>query len=1171
MDITCCDIEIAVIGELQILHLALFDVDPEVARNLLLYTLLLDDDDGTQNDIIWKIYYHFRLDDKSYRLLEDQADKLVTASVSADSWRDGPYGKTFRFCDDASRLRVRATWRSYSEKGLSGEEKKSHSRRLQAAFQRAMDMRKDRVGNGEVMTGHRNTAPVSMSAMMDFPPLDRKFWETGVLTTIGAGSLKAKHLNPTMFDLGLENNTLHYGTNPLLGFHLAPAYASLAVKSPLDPKVIRSLQLSDLHAAAKVQFSVWGRSFRKFAQKNLTLRVFAGDAIAFCHTLQHEQSDKHTSANLYRDPWHFTPLNLDRSEYGSKNPAPTEFDVVDTSNLVDHMGALNILVATSSLLKGTLSSTLYIESLVRHENTVRALSDRVLCGDFSTISTLLGLFPVEYWTNASSVSTADETMLDSVLQMMNKGSNPNKQMRCRMAWKKAWSRATLASNTTKISLRFEEVELAQVLLQIYRNMFQHENVSLSMSKLSLQTLQNNSMPRYHRASLAAFLALVKQQVSVDWNKVMQEFCDLVEGDNTLIVGSNYFQELWVYLHIFDVYSVSTLAQPIRQSHHGDGDFRAWKDVPAISSVTVKVPRRRLELFSNIKPSELGTPPVHCTLESPKESLGRPWQNSFSAVQLAFGTLATSGNRHSNDFAVTVTEDSRGWSGDSALIVSFHVPTWILFQEPSAARVGFGVMTTPQTVQTFLKHLGMGMKFYETRLDDKENVFVSKFRPHQRGFPRVCSDSHDLKQPSNELSESIKVTVSSIVDVDNGSVKAFCGRLDIRLDDLKETLRSGAEVTKHQSSARNITIAIGADSLKHQLHFPTPVLEARAKLRIARKSSYVEVIAPVATFLDQDSFPDFVYPLFLDQSPPVSWAVPYLDLIGLPVLDLKRKKDLEWLNLHTTFMFSARERIMRETEQTGNDGLRTNVRLNYKESLFTMFMSVSGLQTPKRISLFALSDEKQGGIHIILIGCRLRLDLSNHTVVLEGAVLPLTKEIIVKIQTFLQATMIDTLQIKVDENELNLWKRAIPAYVERCRDWSHQPSCEYKRDPLQPRSLGFGEKCICSCGEGKFPKSFSCDVPKWNMIAKYATYIGISPLFSVPYVEDIQDVSKVPPKRVKPTSTAATSDINRCDNCRKDKSSTGKTLMRCARCHKVAYCSAECQRARWGQHKKICAT
>ena len=413
------------------------------------------------------------------------------------------------------------------------------------------------------MTGHRNTAPVSMKAMMDFPPLDRKFWETGVLTRTGAGSLKARHLNPTMFDLGPENNTLHYGTNSLLGFHLAPAYASLATNSPLDPVVMRSSQLSDLQAAAMVQFRVWGSSFRESARNNLTLRVFAGDAIAFCHTLQHEQSGNDTSANLYRDPWHFTALNLDRSEYGSEKSAPTRFDVIDTSNLVDHLGALNVLVATSPLLRSALSSTLYIESLVKHEDTVQALSDSLLCGNFSTISTLLGLFPVEYWTNASAVSTADEAMMDSMLKMM--GKDASEQMRCRMAWKLAWSRAPLASNANKISLQFEELELAQLLLQIYQKMFQHENMSLLMSNLSLQALQNNSMPRYHRASLAAFLALVKQQVSVDWNQVMQRFCDLVEADKLLIMGLNYLQELYVYLHIFDVHTVAPSTHPTTAS------------------------------------------------------------------------------------------------------------------------------------------------------------------------------------------------------------------------------------------------------------------------------------------------------------------------------------------------------------------------------------------------------------------------------------------------------------------------------------------------------------------------------------------------------------------------------------------------------------------------------
>lgn len=1144
---------------------------PKSARNLLLYSLFLDDHDGAQSDAIWNVYYHFYLDDKSHQLLEDQADKLLAASVSAESWRDGPYGKTFRFCDDATRHRARDTWRSYSEKGLNDTEKRSHSRRLQAAFQRAMDMRKDRVGNGGVMTGNRNTAPVGMKATIDFPPLDQKFWETGILTKAGAGAVKARHLNPTMFDLGPEDNTLHYGTNPLLGFHLATAYASLAANSPLDPVAMRSSQSSDLYAAAMVQFRAWACSFRKFAQKSLTLRLFAGDAIAFCHTLQHERSDKNASANLYRDPWHFTALNLDGCEYGSENRAPTQFDVIDTSNLVDHLGALNVLVATSPLLKSTLSSTVYIESLVRHEDTIQALSSSLLCGDFSTISTLLGLFPVEYWTNASSVSTADEAMLDFMLKMMSKNTNENKQMRCRMAWKKAWSRAPLASNATNISLRFAEPELAQLLLQIYHKMFQHENISLLMSNLNLQTVQKNSMPRYHRASLAAFLAMVKQQVSVDWGKVMQKFCDLVEADKVLIMSLNYLQELYVYLHIFDVHSVAPLSQLIRQPHHGNCDFRGWKDVPAISSITVKVPRKSLGIFRRIKPSKLGTPPIHCILESPKESLGRPWQNNFSAVQLAFGTLATSGARDSDDFEVTVTGDPSGWSGDSALVVAFHVPTWILFQEPCAARVGFGVMTTPQSTQTFVKHLGMEMKFYETRLDNEANVFISKFRPNQHGLPRACSNSQPSGNPLNEPPESWKITISPIVNIDNGVIEAFCGRLDLISDDLKETLRSGAEVKKQQLSARDITIAFGADSLKHQLHFPTPVVEARAKLRIARKSSYVELIAPVATFLDQDPFPDFVYPLFLDQSPPVSWAMPYLDLTGLPILDLNKKKDLQWLNLHTTFMFSARERKLRETEQTKDDGLHTNVRLNYKESLFTMFMSFSGLQRAKRINLFALHNQKQGGVHIILIASRLRLDLSNHTVVIEGAVLPLTKQLLQKIQSFLQANMSDMLQVKMDNNELNLWKRAIPAYVERCREWSHKPSCEYRRNPLQPLSLGFGEKCICSCGEGNFPKDFSCDVPKWDVIAKYATHIGISPLFSVPYVEDIQDFSEEPSKHVEATTTAAVSNVNRCDSCGKEGPITGKALMRCGRCQKVAYCSTECQRAKWGQHKKNCAT
>ena len=45
---------------------------------------------------------------------------------------------------------------------------------------------------------------------------------------------------------------------------------------------------------------------------------------------------------------------------------------------------------------------------------------------------------------------------------------------------------------------------------------------------------------------------------------------------------------------------------------------------------------------------------------------------------------------------------------------------------------------------------------------------------------------------------------------------------------------------------------------------------------------------------------------------------------------------------------------------------------------------------------------------------------------------------------------------------------------------------------------------------------------------------------------------------------------KCENCQKTESEAGQPHKKCARC-KTSYCSRECQKADWKQHKKICAT
>jgi hypothetical protein len=66
-----------------------------------------------------------------------------------------------------------------------------------------------------------------------------------------------------MFASLLEDTfTLHYGTDPLLGFHLATAYVLFTTESPLRPNSPQHLDVHKVVEAARFQFRAWGNSFK---------------------------------------------------------------------------------------------------------------------------------------------------------------------------------------------------------------------------------------------------------------------------------------------------------------------------------------------------------------------------------------------------------------------------------------------------------------------------------------------------------------------------------------------------------------------------------------------------------------------------------------------------------------------------------------------------------------------------------------------------------------------------------------------------------------------------------------------------------------------------------------------------------------------------------------------
>jgi hypothetical protein len=312
-----------------------------IARNILIFSLIVDDENGSNSGSIWDIYYHFFLGDSA--LLIAQSKKLCSLAVSMKSWQDGKYGKLLRFCDQGTFNMVRQVWSSHFISDLTQSEKKDYDRRFEIGLEKAVKARLAHNASAIVLTGLRSAAPASLQALQDLPKLHQHFWDYGT----SGEELRVKNPNPMFASMVTDMFTLHYGLDPLLGFHLATAYVPLTPKLPLHPQHSKSSRIHKVTDAARLQWTAWTAAFRKASSESVTLRFFAGDALAFCHTLQYAKIGKgDVDANWYRRQYKLETLILDGEDY-RQGTAPLSFDVIDTSNLVDHIGVTNVLTGAS--------------------------------------------------------------------------------------------------------------------------------------------------------------------------------------------------------------------------------------------------------------------------------------------------------------------------------------------------------------------------------------------------------------------------------------------------------------------------------------------------------------------------------------------------------------------------------------------------------------------------------------------------------------------------------------------------------------------------------------------------------------------------------------------------------------------------------------------------------
>lgn len=783
-------------------------LNPTLARNVVLLTLIAD---GIDPAAAWSIFYDFFLDKTSYDILLSQCRSLIQSSPDIQTWAASKYSPYLRFCTAESLADARRYWIIYVETEiLASEAKIAHMESFISGMKSVLATYT--VTNDDLHC-LRSAGPVIIPVLEEGPKVYTQYWSTGITMLQGAPNLEChQYLNPMfMYSLSGATFNVHHGTNPILGFHLAPALTSIkGVHSP------SGIEIKSIVQSAFNQFSSWTTSLKDVISSHIVIRLFVGEALPFCQALYTCRGLGQVDTGIYTRSWGGLQINFTAAEYAptSPTPAPLRFNVIETSNLAEHVGLLNILIATTPLLQQKPHSVLRTNTILSVDATYTSLGNQA-CADIPTLSVLLGIAPSFHLSRFTTHSHQHEVLGGSATM-------PG-YYRQTISWKIPVPRGPILLDQ-KVDIDLPHLvcdpkDLANFFFSVYLHMFKDDSPSVV------------TPGHYMRSGFVAFLALVKERVEVNWEQAMKHLMFRVDSDDTLLMGPSNYQDLICHLYLRGLYSVDSLLLDRLERIRGTDDrFNGWNDIPSIVCVVLVVPRQHIKVLEDMDADTIRTPALQC------ESKGSTFYNIHASFQAIFGDVQVS--EVEGEPIIALNEDLMGWDGDSPLIVTFYMPSWILTYAPTDTQIGLFVRSTPRVTKSLRDKLGFLLSVYETSLADTEHVHISPHRPNNiREIYRlrelaITSESKSRRDGDGQPKVAIKF------DPSGRKITTTTIRNIVTVEGAVESLRSGAYVSR--KSLSDCVALVTFEGYRKQFIFPFPVLGTKSKTRIARQSSYIEV-------------------------------------------------------------------------------------------------------------------------------------------------------------------------------------------------------------------------------------------------------------------------------------------------------------------------------------------
>ena len=1083
---------------------------------------------------IWNVYYHVFLDAKSNSLLVDACRELREASQTMERWHSSRFSQFMHMSSSSTLAELRKYLALYLKMATATTpDQQAHRRRIERAM-RAMYAQHNE-GREHPLLDPGCGGPLAgfLDDTQALYRLYEDYWANGVVSGAASSGAAVAFANPLFAyttgtqELGQEF-ALHYGSEPCQGFHLAEGLVAQ------DTNTTRSFIARRCAVTAMKQFQGWCIAFNQVVTQQpsrITIRFVLGDAAAVCRLLRNDQD---VAIPRFIDNWSPLELQLDGPDYlaNAPVPAPRRFMAIDTSNLGDHFGMLNMLLLAIPLLQTSPHAIIATETLLKpgqseHGQPLGTISG--LCTDVQTLAVLLGIAPRLLIDGFSAHNSVHEAAL------AQSGGDNSIKIRERIVW----------TRTTAVKLEVDPRLLVQLLHDVYLDMTLHEDWMTMTSLLfrpGADALQRRyQIQLYTRESFTHFLKVVKQRIKSPqtWEAAMDAFLGRIQHpkDARGMLALNSYQDLILHLHLLGVYSAIptfpefTLVMPSR-INKSITVFRDWPSIPPVVCVTLLVPRSALKPIENAPVNSIANPVIAGNI-----TCGDKTTNDFYSVHAVHGHFARSGHSGGYDSRVRIVPADGSWSKKTSdIVLSFSVPSWILMLEPIGTTVRL-VLRAPPTpaMSRWITRLGPDFTIFQANLRDSIRVAVTREAPYTQpsGSPEVIDNVSTRTQPSK--------TMTVYGAASNKTIKTLGVRVDIP-EGQKETWQKKLPVAVLQVTS--CTLRISSDAISLDIDFPCPVRGSMVHIKNARASMYCQVsrslfllchghwLTPMLQ-IDAPVGRSGTAPCFGEASRGVLHRI---NLDVCPVIDLLNPHTQLWLTQHIAHMFSGHDADFVKDNLTADAAQPApcaDVLVALKDVVRVIFVESARILSTKIGSRSKAIVMGEDGQDSYIVPQALRLDLGAHAVVLDA----------LSISPTLDAQTVPTVArtIRLDSSVTTIWRDFMLA-------------CSARLCGSRDRGL------VATTSRVAIPLLFPA--PFLEPVANIPNWLERAIDYTTPFPKaQSREACKEKTPSVEPAKRV-------CAHCQKLPEPVS-VLLQCSGCKAVSYCDRNCQKAHWKAHKVQC--